>query len=351
MAMAKLPKLDHVKYVRSKGKVYAYFNTGKTSQKGTTIYVRLPHPSEVGFYDSYAAMKGARTKRQEVGYLVSDLVRDYEISMDKRADLAAGTKALYRMANRRVVELLGDYPVNDVQPSDLRFMLENRMSGAGAHNTFLAVFRNLYIWGRRNDKTTLDPAKDFRPLKMGEHDPWPEPILYAGLKADDDQLRLVINLLYYTGQRIGDVLKMRWTDILEGEIHVIQQKTGKEVNPPLHRDLAAVLARTPKRGFTIIATEQGMPVKMAFIRDRIKAFTKSYGKECVPHGLRKNAVIALLEAGCTVAEVSAITGQTYQIVERYASKVNNRRLGQAAILKLENASGTGKPDGKLSEKS
>ncbi|GEM_PF-6054522 len=27
--MAKLPKLQHVKYVRSKGKLYAYFNTGK----------------------------------------------------------------------------------------------------------------------------------------------------------------------------------------------------------------------------------------------------------------------------------------------------------------------------------
>lgn len=347
----KYPKLLHVKYVHAKGNVYAYFNTGKTKANGNTIYVRLPHPSTTGFFDSYAAMKGARTKREAIGYLVADLVRDYEGSMEKRADLAEGTKSLYRLTNKRVVELLGEYPVNDVQPSDVRFMLENKMPGAGAHNIFLSLIRNLYAWGRQNEKTTLDPAKDMKPLKIGEHGPWPEPILFAGLRAEDDLLRLAIHLLYFTGQRISDVMKMRWSDILDGEIHVIQQKTNKEVTPPLHRDLAAELARTPKRGFTIIATETGEPVKAAFLRARIKEFTKARGKECVPHGLRKNAVIALLEAGCTVAEVSAITGQTFQIVEKYASKVNRRRLGKAAILKFENASGTGKPLGKLSEES
>ena len=51
----------------------------------------------------------------------------------------------------------------------------------------------------------------------------------------------------------------------------------------------------------------------------------------------KNAVNALLEVGCTIAEVSAITGQTHQVVEHYAAKVNRRKLGKAAILKFEAA--------------
>lgn len=52
---------------------------------------------------------------------------------------------------------------------------------------------------------------------------------------------------------------------------------------------------------------------------------------------RKNAVIALLEAGCTIAEVAAITGQTHHVVEHYAAQVNRRRLGKSAILKFEAA--------------
>lgn len=340
--MAKLPKLEHVKYVRSKGKVYAYFNTGKRTSQGTAIYSPLPHPSDIGFYDSYAAMKGARTKRQSVGYLISDLVRDYEVSMEKRADLAKGSKELYRSTNRRVIEHLGDFPVNDLQQGDVQYVLENKMAGAGAHNIFLSVLGILYTWARQNGKTKLEPTKDVQRRKGGEHEPWPEAILHAGLVAKHDRTRLAINLLYYTGQRISDVVKMRWSDIHNGEIFVFQKKTSKEVSPPLHRDLKAELDRTPKRGMTIIASPAGRPVSDEVIRKDLKKFSSAQGKECIPHGLRKNAVIALLEAGCTVAEVAAITGQTFQIVEKYATRVNRRKLGQAAILKLENMTGTGK---------
>lgn len=53
------------------------------------------------------------------------------------------------------------------------------------------------------------------------------------------------------------------------------------------------------------------------------------------HGLRKNAVNALLEAGCTIAEVASITGQTFQVVEHYAAQMNRRKLSKAAIVKLD----------------
>ena len=72
-------------------------------------------------------------------------------------------------------------------------------------------------------------------------------------------------------------------------------------------------------------------------RKRLQAFTAALGIKTVPHGLRKNAVNALLEAGCTIAEVSAITGQTHQVVEHYAAKVNRRKLGKSAIVKFERA--------------
>jgi transposase len=54
-------------------------------------------------------------------------------------------------------------------------------------------------------------------------------------------------------------------------------------------------------------------------------------------GLRKSAVVFLLEAGCTDAEVAAITGQSREMVEHYARQVNQKRLAAAAILKWEAA--------------
>jgi hypothetical protein len=58
-------------------------------------------------------------------------------------------------------------------------------------------------------------------------------------------------------------------------------------------------------------------------------------QKCVFHGLRKSAVVMLLEAGCTDAEVSAITGQSREMVEHYALQVNEKKLAAAAILKWE----------------
>ena len=53
------------------------------------------------------------------------------------------------------------------------------------------------------------------------------------------------------------------------------------------------------------------------------------------HGLRKSAVVMLLEAGATEAEVAAVTGQSLQMVVHYGKQVNQKRLAAAAILKWE----------------
>ena len=55
------------------------------------------------------------------------------------------------------------------------------------------------------------------------------------------------------------------------------------------------------------------------------------------HGLRKSAVVFLLEAGCSIAEVASITGQSWKMVEHYARQVSQRRLAAEAILKWERA--------------
>ncbi len=58
------------------------------------------------------------------------------------------------------------------------------------------------------------------------------------------------------------------------------------------------------------------------------------------HGLRKSAVVMLLEAGCTTAETQAITGQTMEMIEHYARQVNQKKLAASAILKWQRAERT-----------
>ncbi|MDD2869781.1 hypothetical protein [Neomegalonema sp.] len=54
------------------------------------------------------------------------------------------------------------------------------------------------------------------------------------------------------------------------------------------------------------------------------------------HGLRKNATIELAEAGCTEAEIKAITGhETSAMIALYSKGANQRRVAKAARRKTE----------------
>ena len=109
----------------------------------------------------------------------------------------------------------------------------------------------------------------------------------------------------------------------------------------MHRDLAELLKTLPRRATTILTNTKGRP----WTSDGFRA---SWSKEMtrpamaghrqvglVFPGLRKSAVVFLLEAGCTDAEVSAITGQSRQMVEHYARQVNQQKLAAMAVLKWE----------------
>jgi integrase len=134
---------------------------------------------------------------------------------------------------------------------------------------------------------------------------------------------------------------MRWDHIVDGRISVVQEKTKKRLLIPIHRDLKAVLDKIPKRAVTILTSSEGTPWQGGFQAVWRKRRPKTVAKAgLVFHGLRKSAVVTLLEAGCTTAMVQAITGQSIQMVEHYAKGVNQTKLADAAILAWENASGT-----------
>lgn len=336
--MAKLPKLQYVKFTRSKGKLYAYFNTGRTAN-GKTVHAALPPFGSVGFYDSYAAMLGARNKRETMVYTVEHLAAAYEASMDFKGK-ARATQNIYSSTIRRIVDLFGDFPVHDLQRSDIREALEKDITTNGSRNIFLSVIGVLYAFARDQEITTgnVNPAAGFKAFKMGEHEPWPDDLLQASLTCDNDRVRLAVHLLYYTGQRIGDVVKMRWSDIRDGVLIVTPQKTAryrKVLRIPLHSALEAELDATPRAGITIITGRMGKPITQRPLRESLQDFAADMGFEVVPHGLRKNSVNSLLEAGCTPHEVAAITGQSFQMIEHYARRVSQHKLGEAAIFKLE----------------
>jgi integrase len=324
------PKLEHVRYVRTRGTLYAYFNTGRKTRAGRPEYAPLPDPRSASFFQSYAAFKAAREQRAKPTETFAKLVKEYERSREHAA-LSEGTQKTYRSILKQAVDLLGEHPIDAVDRPTIQLILDRTEWGAGKRNLFVAVIGAVYKWGRGRGKTDAEPAKGIAVAETGEHAAWPEDVLDSALE-DQGRAGLAVALLLYTGQRIGDVCKMRWDHIKGRSIKVTQQKTGKRLTIPLHASLRERLAQTPRTGMTILVAENGRPAPTATIRREVKALA---GDGLKPHGLRKNAVIALLGAGCSVAEVAAITGQTYALVEYYARQIDQERMAEAAILRWE----------------
>jgi integrase len=155
-------------------------------------------------------------------------------------------------------------------------------------------------------------------------------------------------LAYYTGQRKGDVLTLRWNAIQDNVLAVKQRKTGKNLWIPLHPVLSEALDKIERIGVTIVSRQDGQPItEFGFNRNwrRQQAKLKLINRPF--HGLRRNAVNALLEAGCTIPEVCSITGQSFEMVQHYAREVDNLRLAQTAMGRWvsQDSKGTGQRSG------
>lgn len=329
-----LPK--HVRRKVAKGRVYYYFDTG-VKEKGRPVLKRLPDLRDPDFGRMLAAAQSGRTRRGNTkGVLtIAKLADLYERSPEFRK-LALRTQENYRCYLDKARERMGIAPANELTATKVRLVHDEMADQTGAANQFVRVLGSLYSWGRKRGHVSAKPTEGVELFDETPHEPWPEWLLEEAL--NDEAVRLPVALLYYTAQRIGDVCRMRWSDVRDGVIAVKQQKTGKALAIPFHGALAKLLASAPKDALTILHRGD-RPMREKALRDELQAWASARGQHIVPHGLRKNAVIALLECGCSVAETAAISGQTMQMVEHYAKSRNQAKLAGAAILRWEGSKG------------
>ena len=150
--------------------------------------------------------------------------------------------------------------------------------------------------------------------------------------------------MLYTIQRVGDVAKMKRADIADGELHVIQDKTGAELYLPILPELARAMKAYPAKGLTLIGTEVGKPLTRPALshvmRDAIKA--AGLPVKCVSHGLRKAGMRRMAEAGFTEKQIAAWSGhKTLREIERYTQAADQKRLAIDATEKFRGKKRTG----------
>jgi integrase len=173
-----------------------------------------------------------------------------------------------------------------------------------------------------------------------EREPWPDEVIAAFFAHAPGHLCLAVLLLLYTGQRRSDAVRMKWSQF-DGEIIEVpeQQKTGEYVAIPCHHRLRSVLSTLPRRSEYILTSERGTPYHADSLANAVRHQLHAIGITGYSvHGLRKNAAIALIEAGCRDREVMAVLGhRTPGMVLHYSKRADKKLLAKSAISRWEAA--------------
>lgn len=334
----------------AKGRSYYYF---RQRIGGKCRLLRLPDdPRSPEFAEAYKALTTPDGEgRKAAPFSFDALIASYRAS-PRFTELKPRTRSDYRTYLDMIGGWLGAKDASRYPRSEAL-----RMMAANAHrprtaNYLLSILIVLMNHAIDLDWRTDNPAKGVRKLKGGPgYRHWtPEEIeAFRAANAERPEALLLFALALGTGQRPGDLLRMTWADYDGRGIRVVQGKTGARLYVPVTNRLKALLdaARPSEGSRTILGTEAYTGMEMRFRRARARAGLKGVSL----HGLRKNASIELAEAGCTEAEIQAITGhETSEMIALYTKGVQQRKTALKARRKSEAQDRERKKIGKTSGK-
>jgi integrase len=169
----------------------------------------------------------------------------------KRLETSMGTFARYEGLCRHWLEYLGtaaDSAVAAVSSADIeryRNAVAAKRSRASV-NMALKIVRGLMQYAFENGWIARNPASTVRQIKrkaagdQAKRRPFTVAELQSLLAAADGEWRGIILAGLYTGQRLGDVANLRWSevDLVSGEISILADKGDRRTIIPIHPALA-----------------------------------------------------------------------------------------------------------------
>jgi enterobacteria phage integrase len=311
-------------------------------------------PGEVGseefmtaYQDFLAENKPAAPSPRTGEGTFGRLINEYYGSQAFRKSLKSSSQRAYRYALEPLAKAHGHRMVRDMRADKIAKIIQDiGETKPGMANFTKSVLQKLMKYAVKAKWRSDNPVIGIDRFKGGEHHTWNEGELQTFERRWrlGTRERLAYALLLYTIQRVGDVAKMQRADIVDGELHVIQDKTGAELYLPIRPELALAMKAYPARGLTLIGTENGQPLTRAALSHVMRAAIKEAGlpAKCVSHGLRKAGMRRMAEDGFTEKQIAAWSGhKTLREIERYTKAADQRLLVRGSTEKFRGRKRTG----------
>lgn len=186
----------------------------------------------------------------------------------------------------------------------------------------------------------LDKPAGYR---AAPHRPWSEQEIATFLEGAAPVWRRALIVLLATGLRRADALELTRDHIRDGRIYITPGKTADasgEVVIPVLRRLAAELAiSSVVEPITrhLICGPRGTRIRGDVLSHAIAKEARRLGIHDPPplHGLRKNAVMWLLEEGCSEEQINGITGQSKEMIRHYGRRFRREKLAEQVRQKVD----------------
>ncbi|MGH1478802.1 MAG: tyrosine-type recombinase/integrase [Geminicoccales bacterium] len=254
---------------------------------------------------------------------------------------ALSTQQTYMVAIAKIRDQIGTYDIKSFTRGRIVMLRDSLAAQSpGMAKLTLAVLKNVFEAACDLDMIERNPAKGIgNPIghKATPHAPWTVEQIDTMLNKADPFMRRAVAVLLYTGLRGCDAVALKRSYVRDGIIRTIVQKTDTEVVIPMVSALREELARSlPVESLYLVPGRRGQMLTRNglahAIRDQMKKLDLPVAR---PHGLRKNAVANLIEAGADPRRIQAITGQSLQMIEHYGQAYKRENLALEAIELLE----------------
>lgn len=328
-----------VQKVTSKGRTYFYYQAGRnTAHAGPRI--KLPDdPHSPAFWAAVQQAGGIldAAPTDTIGGLIDAYIAAWPGLPRK---LAPSTQAHYRRYLKRVRDIWGHLPAEELQPKHVDGLI--RKIGAdrpAAANNILDALKGMCNWARGpRDLLHHDPTHGVVKFASGEgFKPWTP----AQLQCADDSFTGVLRRAYvlgrYTGQRASDIIRLGWNDVDGDVIPLRQKKSGAMPVCPILPELEREMRTWEKRPGPFLLQERGRNAGKPLSTNQLwKVFNDAREDHpelegAVWHGLRANACIRHRLEGKTALQISDMVGLSVEMVERYCRHADRKAQAEATV--------------------
>ena len=338
----KKPKYVHV--YESKGSLYTYYR-----RDGLKLRIE-GEPGTAAWFANYQKThddfeKGQEREGPKPGSVDAAIIA-YQQS--ERFDvLADSTKERYRFALDRLSKVLGALPLASITRRAV-VRLQGKIAETQPRTAIevTKVLNNVFQCAMDLGDVDANPAEKIKKparYKAKQHEAWTDEQISLFLSRASPIWRRAVTVALYTGLRRGDLVRLSRSHIKNDWIEIDIEKTSGHTAIPMRPELAAELEQQmPAASLMLIPTARGRQMRPDSLTHGIQKEWRRLGVEDGPpvHGLRRSAIIRLLEAGCSVEEVRSITAQSKRMVEYYAAGKHRREVAAGAMIKLGEHRGT-----------